>query len=114
MRVWVLWCISALRMNNTLNLALRKVARELSVDQKLVEQVYKSYWSFIKEHITSLPLRDLSQEEYDSTVSNVNLPFLGKLYVDYNKLAKYHKERKLYRDAKAKKNKANGLSGIGD
>ena len=96
-------------MNNTLNLAIKKVARNLSVDQKLVESVYKSYWYFIKEHISSLPLRELNKEEYDSTVSNINLPFLGKLYVDYNKLEKYHKERKLYRDVKSKENKANGL-----
>ena len=101
-------------MNNTLNLAIKKVARNLSVDQKLVEQVYKSYWFFIKEHISSLPLRDLSQEEYDSTVSNINLPFIGKLYVDYNKLAKYHEERKLYKDVKAEENKANRLSSTSD
>lgn len=101
-------------MNNTLNLAIKKVARNLSVDQKIVESVYKSYWFFIKEHISSLPLRELSKEEYDSTVSNINLPFLGKLYVDYNKLEKYHKKRKLYRDVKSKENKANGLSGSRD
>jgi hypothetical protein len=101
-------------MHNTINLAINKVARNLSVDRKLVEQVYKSYWLFIKEHISSLPLRELSREEYDSTVSNINLPFLGKLYVDYNKLEKYHKERKLYRDVKSKENKANGLSGSCD
>ena len=101
-------------MNNTLNLAIKKVARNLSVDQKLVEQVYKSYWFFIKEHISSLPLRDLSQEEYDSTVSNINLPFIGKLYVDYNKLAKYHEERKLYRDVKTEESKASRQSGVSD
>ena len=101
-------------MNNTLNLAIRKVARKLSVDQKLVEQVYKSYWMFIREHISSLPLRELSQEEYDSTVSNVNLPYLGKLYVDYNKLKKYQERRKLYQDVKAKESEANRLSGISD
>ena len=101
-------------MNNTLNLALRKVARNLSVDYKLVEQVYKSYWFFIKEHVSSLPLRDLSQEEYDSTISNINLPFLGKLYVDYNKLAKYQEQRKLYKDVKAEENKANRLSSTSD
>ena len=101
-------------MNNTLNLAIKKVARNLSVDQKIVESVYKSYWFFIKEHISSLPLRELSKEEYDSTISNINLPFLGKLYVDYNKLEKYHKERKLYRDVKSKENKANGLPGSCD
>ena len=32
------------------------------------------------------------KEEYDSTISNINLPFLGKLYVDYGKLAKYHEK----------------------
>lgn len=101
-------------MNSTLNLALKKVARNLSVDQKLVESVYKSYWFFIKEHISSLPLRELSKEEYNSTVSNINLPYLGKLYVDYNKLEKYHKERNLYKDVKAEENKANGLSGSCD
>ena len=101
-------------MNSTLNLALKKVARNLSVDQKLVESVYKSYWFFIKEHISSLPLRELSKEEYNSTVSNINLPYLGKLYVDYNKLEKYHKERNLYKNVKAKENKANGLSGSCD
>lgn len=101
-------------MNNTLNLALKKVARNLSVDQKLVESVYKSYWFFIKEHISSLPLRELSKEEYHSTVSNINLPYLGKLYVDYNKLEKYHKERNLYKNVKAKEIKANRLSGSCD
>ena len=101
-------------MNNTLNLAIKKVSRNLSVDQKLVEAVYKSYWLFIKEHISSLPLRDLTQEEYESTVSNINLPYLGKLYVDYNKLAKYHEERKLYKDVKAKESEANRLPSVSD
>ena len=101
-------------MNNTLSLALKKAARNLSVDQKLVEQVYKSYWLFIKEHISSLPLRELNQTEFDSTVSNVNLPFLGKLYVNYNKLAKYHEQRKFYRDVKTKESEANWLSSTSD
>lgn len=101
-------------MNNTLNLALKKVSRNLCVDSKLVEQVYKSYWLFIKEHISSLPLRELSREEYGTTVSNVNLPYLGKLYVNYNKLAKYHEQRKLYKDVKAKESEANRLSSTSD
>ena len=61
-----------------------------------------------------MPLRDLTQEEYESTVSNINLPYLGKLYVDYNKLAKYHEERKLYKDVKAKESEANRLSSVSD
>ena len=70
-------------MNNTLNLAIKKVARNLSVDQKLVEQVYKSYWFFIKEHISSLPLRDLSQEEYDSTDWKVALGAVKYAFLKY-------------------------------
>jgi hypothetical protein len=52
--------------------------------------------------------------EFDSTVSNFNLPFLGKLYVDYKKLAKYHEQRKLYKDVKAKESEANRLSSVSD
>ena len=101
-------------MNCVINSALIKTSRNLSVDYKLVESVYKSYWCFIKNHISSLPLRELSKEEYNSTVSNINLPYLGKLYVDYNKLEKYHKERNLYKNVKAEESEANRLSGISD
>ena len=101
-------------MNCVINSALIKTSRNLSVDYKLVESVYKSYWRFIKEHISSLPLRELSQEEYDSTISNINLPFLGKLYVDYGKLASYHRQRKLYEDVKAEESEANRLSSVSD
>lgn len=61
-----------------------------------------------------MPLRDLSQEEYDSTISNINLPFLGKLYVDYGKLAKYHEQRKLRKDVKVEESEASRLSGTSD
>lgn len=101
-------------MNNTLNLAIRKVARKLSVDSELVESVYKSYWLFIKEHASSLPLREMGQEEFDSTVSNFNIPFIGKLYVDYNSIEKYKRQIKYNKDAKAKKSEACGLSSVSD
>ncbi len=101
-------------MNNTLNLALRKTARRLSVDPKLVESVYKSYWLFIKTHIASLPLREMDKEEFDSTVANFNLPYIGKLYASYDKVEKYKRQLKFYQDVKAKENKANRLSGSCD
>lgn len=101
-------------MNNTLNTAIRRVARNLCVDQKLVESVYKSYWYFIKEQISSTTLKDMSQEEFDSSVTNFNLPFLGKLYADYSKIEKYRRQLKFYEHVKAEKSKANRLSGISD
>ena len=101
-------------MNNTLNLALRKAARNLNIDNRIVEQVYKSYWNFIKNHISNLPLRELTKEEFDSTVSNFNLPSIGKLYADYNKIERYRRQLKFYQDVKIKKNKTNRKSGSCD
>ena len=101
-------------MNNSLNLALKRTARNLCVDIKLVENVYKSYWCFIKEHIASLPLREMSKEEFDSAVSNFNLPYIGKLYVDYERIERYKRQLNYYQDAKTKENKANRLSDTSD
>ena len=96
-------------MNNSVNQAVKQVARKLSVDQKLVEQVYRSYWRFIKEHISSLNLRNIDKEEFDSIVTNFNIPYIGKLYVGYGRIEKY---KRLYRKknyVKVEENKANGL-----
>ena len=102
-------------MNNTLNLALRKASRNLSVDLKLVEAVYRSYWLFIKTQVTSVPLKDISEEEFDSLDTNINVPYLGKLYVEYEKIKKYRRRLKyLEEHVEIKKNKANRQSGSGD
>ena len=96
-------------MNNSVNQAVKQVARKLSVDQKLVEQVYRSYWRFIKEHISSLNLRNINQEEFDSIVTNFNIPYIGKLYVGYGRVEKYKKQFKKKRNDKVEENQANGL-----
>ena len=96
-------------MNNSVNQAVRQVARKLSVDQKLVEAVYRSYWKFIKEHISSLNLRNIDKEEFDSIVTNFNIPYIGKLYVGYGRVEKYKRQFKKYRDVKTEESKANGL-----
>lgn len=96
-------------MNNSVNQAVKQVARKLSVDQKLVEQVYRSYWRFIKEHISSLNLRNIDKEEFDSIVTNFNIPYIGKLYVGYGRVEKYKKQFKKKRNDKVEENQANGL-----
>ena len=101
-------------MNNTLNLAIQKVARKLSVDQKLVEAVYKSYWSFIKTQISSVSLKEISEEEFNSLNINFNLPYLGKLYVKYEKIERYRRRLKYLEDVKAEKSEADRLSGSSD
>lgn len=96
-------------MNNSVNQAVKQVARKLSVDQKLVEQVYRSYWRFIKEHISSLNLRNIDKKEFDSIVTNFNIPYIGKLYAGYGRVEKYKKQFKKKRNDKVEENQANGL-----
>jgi hypothetical protein len=91
-------------MNNSVNQAVKQVARKLSVDQKLVEQVYRSYWRFIKEHISSLNLRNIDKEKFDSIVTNFNIPYIGKLYVGYGRVEKYKKQFKKKRNDKVEEN----------
>lgn len=101
-------------MNNVLNSALRKVSRELCIDFKIVDAVYKSYWRFIREQAESIPMRTISKEEFESTIHNFNLPYIGKLYVEYEKIENYKRYLKHYENARAKKNQANRLSSVGD
>lgn len=61
---------------------ISRVADSLGLDQRLVDKTYKAYWRAVKEHITSLPLKqDLTEEEFKRLQPNVNIPSIGKLYV---------------------------------
>lgn len=99
-------------MNNSLNLALKKTSRTFGVKQKLVEQIYKSYWGFIRNQIEGLKFEEMSKQEFDSIAHNFNIPYIGKLYVDYEKIEKYKRHLKYFQDVKDKGNTANRLSGI--
>jgi hypothetical protein len=80
----------------------------------LVEAVYQSYWKFFHEHVSSITIREMSEEEFNSTTTNFNIPYIGKLYADYNKIIKYKQRLKQYENAKGKENKANRLSSVSD
>lgn len=100
--------------SNSLNLALKQAARKLSIPQELVEQVYKSYWSFVKDTIQNLPLKQTDEEGFGELTTNFNIPYIGKLYVDYNRVKRYNNQLKFYQNVRAKKNQAIGQSGAGD
>jgi hypothetical protein len=83
------------------NTIINKVAKELNLDPTLIRKVYKNYWLCIREHIKPLPLKeDLSEEEFNSLITNFNIPSLGKLHCTYDK---YKNIKKSYNNAKAKK-----------
>ena len=101
-------------MNNSLNSALIKASRNLSVDIKLVDAVYRSYWGFIKNQISQFSMRDMTEEELNAIDASFNLPYIGKLYPSYEKIIKYKIHLKYLEDAKAEKDKANRLSSVSD
>lgn len=80
---------------------IEKVAESTGYSKKFVDKVYKGYWKAVREHITSLPLKeDLTEEEFLKLKPNVNIPSLGKLNVT---LDKYKRVKKQYQIIQEKK-----------
>ena len=74
---------------------------------QLILDTYKSFWGFIKENISELPLKEgLSEEDFNSYKKNFNLPYLGKLYCnfeDWEKIKeKYNNDRYKYKEDSTK------------
>ena len=85
---------------------INNVSRTLGISSNVVEKVYKAYWSYIKETIQALPLKEeLSEEDFLKLQTNFNIPSLGKLYCPldkYNKVKNRFKLIEKFRDAKNK------------
>lgn len=75
---------------------ISKVAEELSLPVRLVDRTYRAYWRSIREHITSLPLKeDLTDEEFLKLQPNVNIPSIGKLYVTLDRYKRMKKMQEI-------------------
>jgi len=73
----------------TLNDVFKIVSDDVGLSKAEVEKIYKAYWKAIREHITSIPLKeDLTEEEFEDYRPNVNIPSIGKLYVTFDKYKK--------------------------
>lgn len=65
---------------------LKKVSEELNLPLEVVKEAYESYWLFIRQSITDLPLKeDLSEEDFNKLKSNFNIPSLGKMSVTWER-----------------------------
>jgi hypothetical protein len=66
--------------------AIKQVSIELGLPPQVVKEAYESYWTFIRNNIKALPLKeDLSREEFDKLRTNFNVPSLGKLSCTYDR-----------------------------
>ncbi len=61
-----------------------------------------------------MTLRDMTQEEFDSVVTNFNIPYLGKLYVVYDRIENFKRKQKYYQNVEAENDQASRLSGVSD
>ena len=82
------------------------VSSNLDISPDVIENVYKAYWSFIKETIQALPLKDnLSEEEFSTLKTNFNVPSLGKLACTLDKYNRVKKRFKLIKNFRNAENK---------
>lgn len=79
-----------------------KAALKLNLPPAYVWEVYKSYWKAVRAYLSSLPLKEnLSEEDFSKLKTSINIPSLGKFYVDWNELARKKKKHEGYNHNKA-------------
>ena len=65
---------------------ISKVSDDTGIPVDIVNKAYKSYWRFIRDTISNLPLKDsLTEEQYLQLRTNFNIPSLGKLTCNYQR-----------------------------
>lgn len=70
----------------TLNEIIAKVSTELNLPEDLVRKTYSEYWSYIRNTIEDLPLKnDLTQTDFSELRTNINVPSLGKINCTYER-----------------------------
>lgn len=93
-------------MKTTLNWGTEQIARKIGIKKDLVELIYKSYWKFIKDTIHEIDLEKMSEEDFKENTTNFNIPYIGKLYTNYEKIQKYNRKVKYFKDnVSSKRNK---------
>lgn len=76
----------------TLNNIAKEVAQKLGISPQLVLNTYKAFWRQIKTNIEALPLKEeINEEDFKSYKTNYNIPYIGKLYCNYEDLERAKK-----------------------
>ena len=82
-----------------------KAAKLLGLPTDYVWEVYKTYWAFVRNYISNLELKEnITKEEFSKLKTSINIPSLGKFYIDWDYLQAKKKENERH------KNKSIGAS----
>ena len=69
-----------------LNEIIAQVSTELNLPEDLVKKTYSEYWSYIRNTIEDLPLKNnLTQTDFSELRTNINVPSLGKINCTYER-----------------------------
>lgn len=81
----------------------KQVSQITGIDKDVVKEAYLSSWLFIKNKIESFPLKeDISVEDFNKLRTSFNIPSIGKLYSDYDKLKFLQNKYKVAKEEYAK------------
>lgn len=73
-----------------MNNIYKQVSEELNLPIEYVKQAYESFYKYIRIKISELDINNINED----TQVNFNIPSLGKLYCNKNKLKKINKNVK--------------------
>ena len=63
-----------------------EISESLNIPTEVVDAAYKSFYTFIREQIKALPLKeDLNEEQFSKLKTNFNIPAIGKLHCTYDR-----------------------------
>ena len=71
---------------------IEEVALKHGLPVKVVDRTYRAFWVFVRDKVTSLPLKQpLTEEESNNLRTSINIPSLGKFYCDYEQFSRIKK-----------------------
>lgn len=71
---------------------IARIAEEADLSVEVVEKVYKAYWRYLRTQIEKIDFSEDKPHKY-----SFNIPSIGKLYTDENKVKL---QKKVYNDIK--------------
>lgn len=65
---------------------LKELSEEYGVSVKELEEIYESQWEFIAETAADIDFDEIEEEAFGDLKTNFNIPSIGKLYTNFNKV----------------------------
>ena len=97
------------------NRAVAKAAKDLGINEKVVDSVYKAYCKLIIEKLAELPLKEgLTEEEFNKLQTSVTFPSIGKFYCSWKNYIGTIKHQEYVQKSKKDKAAKHGLVGNND